>query len=90
MVKVEYQSKQNKKEYVYIGDLVLIGDEPFLVTRFSGDEALLVNFEGCVWSEKTFIDGLSKQGLIDYVDDPNNDPIEIVKQPQFDVTITIK
>ena len=90
MLKVERENKANYVKTVQCGDLVLIGEDPYMVS-FVNDELYLMGLsDGNRWSDVPLKPGINEYDLITYVDDEANRNIELVKSYSFDVTIKIK
>lgn len=91
MIKIERSDTKNAIRTVEVGDLVLIDNEPHLVTLYNNDgECRLVGLnDGNRWNDEALEEGINYMELSEYIDDPEV-RIELIKKNRYEMTINIK
>ncbi|WP_431785869.1 hypothetical protein [Paenibacillus lactis] len=90
MVKIERTSGANYVKTVQCGDMVLIGEYPYIVSFVNGGHYLVGLSDGNRWSDVPLEPGINEYDLVLYIDDDNNSNIELLKPNSFDLTVNIK
>jgi len=93
MSNITIKRKDNFKiiRTVRSGDVVLINNEPWLVSG-SRKMRLICFSDGLVWSDEEIPEGCTEKGLKNYLKDHENDPIavELIKNSEYEMIIKMK
>lgn len=90
MIQIKRESKPDFAKTVRMGDLILIGDEPYMASFVHDGLYLIALSTGNRWSDIPLKEGTSEYDLIQCISDDENSKIELVKQNSFDLTVSIK
>lgn len=92
MPKIEIMRVSSPKpiEYLEQGDLVLIGDSPFIASQTTMDNLKLISLEdGNRWCDQEIREGSSEDDLLTYINDDENAPIELIKSNKYKIILDI-
>ncbi|MHB0943348.1 hypothetical protein ACYCSU_17000 [Paenibacillus sp. ALE1] len=91
MVKIQRTKAELIPAILEVGDIVIIGENPFLISCFNDEgECLLIGLgDGNRWNNNAFPEGIDMFDLLKYIGETYLE-LELIKKDQYEMTINIE